>query len=103
MSTSDLFLSAFGGKEPEDKGQQARNVGDTTDLFLAAFGHDTELKNYTPDPILDYELNAKVGVHDRGLYRCCAGVASAAWPREVSVYIAAGAPPPVAVNRTETR
>ena len=29
--------------------------------------------------------------HFSGLYRSCAGVASAAWPREVSVYIAATA------------
>ena len=68
MSTTDLFLSAFGGKEPEENGQPARKVGDTTDLFLAAFGHDTELKNYTPEPILDYELNAKVGTDTGKLF-----------------------------------
>ena len=67
MSTTDLFLSAFGGKEPEENGQPAPKVGDTTDLFLAAFGGDTELKNYTPEPILDYELNAKVGTETGNL------------------------------------
>ena len=68
MSTTDLFLSAFGSKEPEDNGQLLRNVGDTTNLFLAAFGHDSELKNYTPEPILDYELNAKAGTDTGKLF-----------------------------------
>ena len=68
MSTTDLFLSAFGGKEPEENGQPARKVGDTTDLLLADFGHDTEMKNYTPEPILDYELNAKVGIDTGKLF-----------------------------------
>ena len=68
MSTTDLFLSAFGSKEPDDNGQPARNVGDTTHLFLAAFGHDSELKNYTPEPILDYELNAKAGTDTGKLF-----------------------------------
>lgn len=68
MSNSDLFLSAFGGKEPEEKGHLARHVGDTTDLFLAAFGHDTELKNYTPEPILNYELDAKAGTDTGKLF-----------------------------------
>ena len=68
MSTTDLFLSTFGSKKPDDNGQPARNVGDTTDLFLAAFGHDSELKNYTPEPILDYELNAKAGTDTGKLF-----------------------------------
>ena len=68
MTTTDLFLSAFGGKEPEKNGQPARQVGDTTELFRAAFGHDTELKNFTPEPILDYELNAKPGTDTGKLF-----------------------------------
>ena len=37
-------------------------------MFRAAFGHDAELKNYTPEPILDYELNAKAGTDTGKLF-----------------------------------
>ena len=62
MSNSDLFLQAFGGKESEKAPEGGAKIwGDTTRLFETAFGVDDKLKNYTPEPILDYTFEHKPG------------------------------------------
>ena len=59
---SHLFLDAWGAtrdKDQEPKGDLG--IRKREPLFAIAFGVDTERKNYTPDPIIDYEVEHKRG------------------------------------------
>lgn len=66
---SNLFLNAWGAlskAEQEEKGDLG--IRNREQLFATAFGHDSDLKNYNPEPILDYEMTAKVGTDPGKLY-----------------------------------
>ena len=59
---SHLFLDAWGSPKEEDQEPKGDlGIRNREQLFATASGVDTERKNYTPDPIIDYEVEHKRG------------------------------------------
>jgi hypothetical protein len=60
--STNLFLEAFGGKDPEPARSaptSAAQYRDSTELMDLAFGQDDTMRNYTAPKLVDYKMNIK--------------------------------------------
>ena len=60
--STNLFLEAFGGVDPEPAQSAPASVSqyrDSTELMDLAFGQDDSKRNYSAPTLVDYQMNVK--------------------------------------------